>query len=337
MTTTTMLHRLRGANNEGVLLGVIILLLVLMAIVQPGALTWGFAGDIVRSGLVNLILAMGVLMVIIAGGIDVSFMAIAIFSGYATVQLMLALGLDGMWWPWLVAGGTGALLAIPNVILVAGFRVPTLMATLGTMTIIRGALLAFVGSSYTAVLPDGLNDLGQMSLFRLGTSPVSVLLIPVLLICVAIAALLSKTYYGRSIYAIGGDAEAAERAGVPVFRVTSAVFLISGFIAGIAGLVHITINRTANPFDLVGGELDVIAAVVIGGAVDTGGRGSVRGTILGVLLISIVRNSLIRLGVPSFWHVFAVGAVVLIGVSVQAISNRSRGLRTPILEAVQHG
>ena len=152
------------------------------------------------------------------------------------------------------------------------------------------------------------------------------------MIVIAVSFVLNRTYYGRSVYAIGGDPDAASRAGVPVLRVQTFLYLVSGIIAGIAGLIHVTINRTANPFDLVGGELNVIAAVVIGGALDTGGRGSVKGTVLGVFLIALMQNSLIRLGVPSFWHTFAVGTVVLVGVTVQALSNRRARQSSPILE-----
>lgn len=330
------MRNIRRFVSELTLLAVIALLLLTLFIGAPEALTMSFAGDIVRSALVNTILALGVLMVIISGGIDVSFMAIAVFSGYATVKIMIALGIDGMVWPWLLAAAIGAVLAIPNIILIAHYRVPTLMATLGTQTIIRGGLLAFVGSSYIASLPPRLDSVGTTRLLTLGATPVTVLIVPIIALVCAIAVFLSRTYYGRSIYALGGSLESAERAGIPIFRVQSAIYVISGMIAGFAGLVHMTVNRTANPFDLVGGELDVIAAVVIGGAVDTGGRGNVRGTLLGVLLISIVRNSLIRLGVPSFWHVFAVGVAVLIGVSLQALNNNRRIRRTPILEEALH-
>ncbi len=326
------LATLKGRNNEGILVLVILALLVFMAVAAPGSLSLGFAGDILRSGLVNMCLALGVLMVIISGGFDVSFMAIAITSAYASVLLVQRLGWDGGAAPFLISIGIGLIAALPNVLLIAYFRVPTLMATLGTQTIIRGILLAFVGSAYIAQLPSGLDAVGRASLFTLGSSPVSVLVIPIVVLCVAIAVFLSRTYYGRSIYAIGGDPEAADRAGIPVLRVQTLMLILAGGIAGFAGMVHVSLNRTANPFDLVGGELDVIAAVVIGGALDTGGRGSVKGTVLGVLLIALVKNSLIRLGVPSFWHTFAIGLVVLIGVAIQAISSRRRGHRTPILE-----
>ncbi|MDF1487925.1 ABC transporter permease [Tessaracoccus caeni] len=326
------LASLKGKNNEGVLVAVILALLVFMAVMAPGSLSLGFAGDIIRSGLVNMCLALGVLMVIIAGGFDVSFMAIAITAAYSTVLIMQSTSWDGSVTPFLVSIVIGLVFALPNVLLIAYYRVPTLMATLGTQTIIRGTLLAFVGSTYIAQLPSGLDAVGRASLFTLGSSPVSILILPIILLCVGIAFFLGKTYYGRAIYAIGGDPEAADRAGIPVFRVQALLLLLAGGIAGFAGMVHVSLNRTANPFDLVGGELDVIAAVVIGGALDTGGRGSVKGTVLGVLLIALVRNSLIRLGVASYWHTFAIGLVVLIGVAVQALSNRRRGHQTPILE-----
>ena len=311
------LASLKGKNNEGVLVAVILALLVFMAVMAPGSLSLGFAGDIIRSGLVNMCRALGVLMVIIAGGFDVSFMAIAITAAYSTVLIMQSTSWDGSVTPFLVSIVIGLI---------------ALMATLGTQTIIRGTLLAFVGSTYIAQLPSGLDAVGRASLFTLGSSPVSILILPIILLCVGIAFFLGKTYYGRAIYAIGGDPEAADRAGIPVFRVQALLLLLAGGIAGFAGMVHVSLNRTANPFDLVGGELDVIAAVVIGGALDTGGRGSVKGTVLGVLLIALVRNSLIRLGVASYWHTFAIGLVVLIGVAVQALSNRRRGHQTPILE-----
>lgn len=149
---------LKGKNNEGVLVAVILALLIFMAIMAPGSLNLAFAGDIIRSGLVNMCLALGVLMVIIAGGFDVSFMAIAITAAYSTVLIMQSTSWDGRITPFFVSITIGLVFALPNVILIAYYRVPTLMATLGTQTIIRGTLLAFVGSTYIAQLPAGLDS-----------------------------------------------------------------------------------------------------------------------------------------------------------------------------------
>jgi simple sugar transport system permease protein len=327
-----VLGRLRGRNNEGVLLLIILLLVGLVAVINPSALTLGMASDILRSAIVNMTLALGLLLIIVSGGIDVSFTAIAIFSGYGTVVVLQGLGIDNAVLPFAGAIVIGALLGILNAVLVAGFRLPTLIATLGTQGIIRGAMLAFVGSLYISTLPSALAGVGASNLVTLDSSPVNVLVIPVVILCFVLAFVLKKTMFGRSVYAIGGSAESAKRAGIRVGRVQTTIYVAAGAISGFAGMTHVTLSGHASPFELVGTELDVIAAVVIGGASDSGGRGSVQGVALGVLLIALIQNSLVRLGVPGFWHEGVVGLVILVGVAIQAQSRRIRNRRSMILE-----
>ncbi|MDJ1114551.1 ABC transporter permease [Microbacterium dauci] len=331
-SAAAVLGRLRGRNNEGVLLLIILLLIGLVAVINPSALTLGMASDILRSAIVNMTLALGLLLIIVSGGIDVSFTAIAIFSGYSTVVLMQSIGLDNPVLPFLGAIVIGALLGILNAVLVAGFRLPTLIATLGTQGIIRGALLALVGSLYISTLPASLAGVGATNLITLDSSPVNVLVIPVVVLCLVLAFVLKKTMFGRSVYAIGGSPESAKRAGIRVGRVQTTIYVAAGAISGFAGMTHVTVSGHASPFELVGTELDVIAAVVIGGASDSGGRGSVQGVALGVLLIALIQNSLVRLGVPGFWHEGVVGLVILVGVAIQAQSRRIRNKRSMILE-----
>ena len=138
--------------------------------------------------------------------------------------------------------------------------------------------------------------------------------------------------FGRSIYAIGGDVEAARRAGIKVERTQLAVYLIVGAIAAIAGMIYMIMGRSASPQELVGDELDIIAAVVLGGASIFGGRGSVRGTVLGVLLIQIINNSLILVGVPSAWQRTAVGVLLVLGVGLQAVSARRSAKVSAVLD-----
>jgi simple sugar transport system permease protein len=316
-----------------VLLLVTLAMLAVIMAVDPGAVSASLAGDIVRAAMDNMALALGVLLILLSGGIDVSFTAIAIFGGYATVTFMLDHNLDGGLWPFVVATLIGSLLGLGNALLVAGFRLQTLIATLAMQSIVWGSLLAFVGSTYHSTLPPALARTGQSQLLRLGDSPVSTLVVPVALIAVSLALVLRWTMFGRSVYAIGGDAEAAKRAGIRVGRVQTLVFAAAGALAGFAGMVHVTLVQHASPYELVGTELSVIAAVVIGGASDAGGRGSVQGTVLGVLLISLITNSLVRLGVPSFWQQAVEGLLILAGVAIQAQSRRRRTHRSPILEA----
>ena len=139
---------------------------------------------------------------------------------------------------------------------------------------------------------------------------------------------------GRSIYAIGGSELASVRLGLPVVKVKFFVYVLIGLIAGITGIVHSSQARVANPFDLVGSELNVLAAVVLGGTRITGGRGSVFGTLVGVFLVTMINNSLVLLGVPSYWERCVIGLLVLIGAGVPILvqrvqHNRNRAALVP--------
>ncbi len=327
--------RVGGENNEGLLLMLIALLLVITAIISPGSLTLQFAADIIRSGMVTMALALGLLLVIISGGMDVSFTAIAIFAGYGVVSIMARTGMDGAFWPFVAAAGVGLVLGALNAVLVAHYRMETLIATLGTQVIFRGILIAFIGDAYMSTLPPKLAGVGTASLFRMGGAPVSALIIPIILLTVALWYLLNRTMFGRSVFAIGGNKESARRIGIRVSRVQVGIYLLAGTLAGAAGMMHVALSQHASPFELVGTELNVIAAVVIGGASDAGGRGSVKGTIYGVVLVSLLQNSLVRLGISSYWHVFVIGAVILFAVAVQARAAARQATMGKILEEIE--
>jgi simple sugar transport system permease protein len=321
------LRKLRGSNNEGVLALVLLGLIVAMSIANPTFLTLNTGFSILRSAIVPVILALGVLIVVITGGVDVSFAAIAIFAGYTTVTFCLNAGFDpGLPGIFAIAIGVGLALGFINGIVIARFGLPTLIVTLGTQGLFFGAMFTFVGASYYADLPKSMASLATSNLFDVTTSTgrayLHVLVVPVLLLCMAVAWMLKRTMFGRSLYAIGGDSEAARRAGFQVKRTQVSVYMLVGALAAIAGVIHIVLSRSANPRDLVGGELDVIAAVILGGASIFGGRGSVTGTILGVLLIQVIQNSLLLVGVPSAWSRAAVGVLLIVGIGLQAIAAR---------------
>jgi simple sugar transport system permease protein len=147
--------------------------------------------------------------------------------------------------------------------------------------------------------------------------------------------MLKKTMFGLAIFAIGGDSESARRAGFPVVRIQVLVYMLVGVLAAIAGVFHVTLGRNANPQDLVGNELDVIAAVVLGGASVFGGRGSVSGTVLGVLLIQVINNSLILAGVPTAWQRAAVGVLLIVGVGIQALSEKRKNKRAFLTSSLE--
>lgn len=331
-------RRLRGSNNEGALVVFIVGLSIAVGISTPSFWSVSMLLNVLTNSMINVVFAMGVLIVIISGGIDVSFMAIGIFAGYSVIILTNATGIGASHAVvgFAIASGIGLGLGTLNAIAVAGLRIPTLIATLGTRGIFTGAMLVWIGSKVIPNYPDGLNGLSTNYLFTAhsasGDTRLSVMIVPAVLICILVGLLLRFTMIGRSIYAIGGDEESARRAGIPVAAIKVFIYLLVGLLAGFAGMMHVVQVRLANPYELVGGELDVIAAVVLGGASIFGGSGSVIGTALGVILISLVQNSLILLGVPSAWQRLAVGLLLLVGITAQALS-ASTGKRRRALAA----
>ncbi len=280
------------------------------------------------------LLAICFMLVLILGGIDMSFPAIAVASMYMTVSFLNALGLDlPLIVPFLLAGGIGAVFGSINGILIGILELPTLIITLGTMSLIHGGLVVFVGKSWISTLPKALVEFSKANIIQWTSSGgeiqglhASVLILVGIAILVGI--ILKYTWFGRSVFAIGGNLEVAKRHGIPVAKIRFLVFVFVGALGGIAGLLHGTLVRMANPFDIIGTELNVIAAVVLGGVSLSGGSGTIQGTILGVLLINIVNNSLILIGMPSYWQKFFIGAIVIL--STLFTANRGKMVRVNI-------
>jgi simple sugar transport system permease protein len=151
--------------------------------------------------------------------------------------------------------------------------------------------------------------------------------LPVSVLALVIAAvvtwwLLNRTMMGRGVFAMGGSLAIAERLGYNLRAIHLFVFGYTGLLAGVAGILHVSTNRLANPFDLVGTELDVIAAVILGGARITGGTGTVAGTLLGVVLVTLINSVLILIGVPSTWQKVIIGAFILVAGTLFALGRR---------------
>jgi simple sugar transport system permease protein len=277
--------------------------------------------DLLRSSTVIGIFALGVLVVLAAGGIDVSFTAIAAFTMYGLTKLVFN------YWPsapialiLFFGAFSGICLGLLNGYLVHYLKAPSLIVTIGTQYLFRGILLTFIGATFFMNIPVSMDQFGRLELIEIsiGTASQSQLtILPVFVLALLICSLLTwvilnRTLIGRAIYAIGGSLQIAERLGYNVKRVHLFVFGYSGFLAGLAGIIHVSSNRLANPFDLIGIELDVIAAVILGGARITGGTGTVIGTLLGVFLVILINNVLILAGVPSTWQKVIIGAFILI-------------------------
>jgi simple sugar transport system permease protein len=309
-------------------LALIILVCIVIGAMNPNFLQLAMVFDIIRACTVLGLFALGVMIVLAAGGIDVSFAAIAALTMYGITKLVLTQFPDTSMPVIMIAGaGGGALLGVLNGLLVDWLKAPSLIVTIGTQYLFRGVLLTFIGTVFFMNIPHSMDAFGKMALWRHDTATGLHAVLPATVLVLVAAALLTwwllnRTLMGRAVYAIGGSLPIAERLGYNLRAVHVFVFGYAGFLSGLAGIVHVSSTRLANPFDLVGTELDVIAAVILGGARITGGSGSVVGTLLGVLLVTLINNVLILAGVPSTWQKVIVGTFIVVAGAVFA-SKRS--------------
>jgi len=280
--------------------------------------------DILRSSTVTGLFALGVLIVLAAGGIDVSFTAIAVLTMYAITKAVLGYWPEAPFFLIISCGALiGALLGACNGFLIHRLKAPSLIVTIGTQYLLRGFLLTFVGTLFFMVIPQSMDGFGRIALLNYTSAEGAKAILPASVLVLAAAAavtwfLLKRTLMGRAIYAMGGSLAIAERLGYNLRVVHIFVFGYVGLLAGIGGIVHASTIRLASPFDLVGTEMDVIAAVILGGARITGGTGTVTGTLLGVILVTLINNVMILAGVPSTWQKAVIGSFILLAGAVFA-------------------
>jgi simple sugar transport system permease protein len=312
------------SRNETLVAVVIALFCIVASLSDPNFFTVTTLSDLLRASIVLGILAVGAMLVLISGGIDVSFTAVAVSAMYIATKTALTFWPDMPWQLiFMLSILTGAGLGAINGLFIAGFGLPTLIVTLGTLSVFRGFLLTFVGSERISALPPEMREFSRMMIARGTTQGGDFYSLPWSLaalagVIVLTAVILHKTMLGRSIFALGGSVESARRIGIDVRRTQFFVYVYAGALAGLAGILHGSMGRMADPFSLVGLELSVIAAVVLGGARLIGGYGTITGTLLGVGLIVLVQNSLIVIGIPSTWQSVTIGALILLGTGLPA-------------------
>lgn len=313
---------------ELVTLSFLVAICVVVAALNPAFLQPSTLIDIGRSSVVMGLFALGVFVILAAGGIDVSFTAIAALTMYSST-LLVSKHVPGL--PMVVivlmAVAGGAVLGVVNGLLVDALRVPSLIVTIGTQYLFRGVLLSFIGTVWIMSLPPQMGAFGRMPLLQFETASGATVTLPFYFVVLPLAALLTwwilnRTLMGRAIYAVGGNKDVAERLGYDLRTVHVFLFAYAGGLAALAGIIHVCANRQANPFDLVGTEINVIAAVVLGGARITGGTGSVLGTIFGVLLVVVVNSVLVLVGIPSTWQRLVVGSFILLAAAFFVMRER---------------
>lgn len=312
-------------RNEFYILIIIVVLACVIQAISGQFFTSNNLVDLLRSMIVPGMLAAGLFMVIVSGNIDVSFPYTAMLCMFAITKLFSDIQYQGsVFFAFLLAGVIGMFLGLINGVLAAWLKLPTLIITLGTCTIYLGFTQGVLKSSVISTLPTPLANMSNATLFSvvngstgLGSSmPVSIIFLVVIFLLVGF--IMKYTMLGRGIYAVGGDAIAAERAGFNVKLIRIFVFTFMGALGGIVGITQVTVSGMCqiNFFD--GYEMTIIAAVVLGGANIAGGSGSVLGTFLGVLLMKMISNNLILLGIPTNWSKFMTGVLIIAGVSMSA-------------------
>ncbi|MCM3698829.1 ABC transporter permease [Paenibacillus macerans] len=299
-------------GNIGIIF-VLLILCVVLSIVSPVFLTTENLITVLRQVSNNVFLALGMTLVMILGGIDLSVGAIVAVSGTLTVGFMVN---NGIPMPVAILLGVviGTLLGFFNGVIITQFKLPAFIVTLATMNIAQGIAYIYSGGRSARITNDAYTQLGTGKLF--GFLPLPVLYMVILIIIFIV--LLNKTKFGTNIFAIGGNREAARLSGVRIKKVEIAVYTLAGLLSALAGIVLSARMYSGQPSVGQGYEMDAIAACVLGGVSMAGGRGRISGTIFGVMIIGVVSNGLNLMGVSSFWQLLVKGLIILIAVLIDA-------------------
>ncbi|ONI38612.1 sugar ABC transporter permease [Candidatus Epulonipiscium fishelsonii] len=281
--------------------------------------------DIMRSMIVPSIYALCAFLAFISTGPDVSFPLVGALSSYLAIIITNLLGGNLPWIViYIIAIAFGCLMGFLNGYIIVKFKFSSLIVTLGTTSMFSGILLgAFEAERMD--LPTNLHAFGTQVLLSVqnketglgATLPMAFLIMVVLYIIVYFV--LNYTIVGRGIYAIGGDEISAERAGFDVSKIRIGIFVFNGALAAIGGMTYAVLSLRYLPTEYAGAEMVVIAAVILGGTRIMGGIGTLKGCILGTLLLNMVTNSLILVGISVYWQKVFIGAIIIIGTAIPAL------------------
>jgi erythritol transport system permease protein len=319
---------------EGRAFFALILIIVVFSILSPNYFSVANFLTMANHVAIYGLLSIGMLLVILNGGIDLSVGSVLALCGVVAGALLQGVSLEWagvilyppVWAVVVITCSLGAFVGAVNGVLIAYLKVPAFVATLGTLYVARGvALLMTNGLTYNNL--SGRPELGNtgfdwLGFNRIGGIPIGVIILAV--VAVVCHLVLTRTAFGRWLYASGGNERAAELSGVPTKGVKITVYVLSGVCAAIAGLVLSSQLTSAGPTAGTTYELTAIAAVVIGGAALTGGRGTVGGTMLGAFVIGFLSDGLVIVGVSSYWQTVFTGAVIVLAVLLNSIQYGAR-------------
>ncbi len=332
---------------EGRALIALILIIAIFAILSDNYLSTGNLTTITKQVAFNAIVALGMLLVILNGGIDLSVGSTVGLTGAIAGNLFRGVTIPftdttmfpSVWVIVVISIGVAMLVGLANGLLIAKLNLAPFIVTLGMLYVARGLTEVLLnGQNITNELSgqEGLGNTGFFSAFASRPLGLPISAWVMVLLAIVASILLTRTPFGRWLYATGSNERAAQLSGVPVKRVQIRIYVISAFCAGVVGVLQVA-NISSSTADLgTFYELNAIAAVVIGGAALSGGRGTVRGTIIGAFVIGFLANGLVIVGVSPFWQKVITGAVIILAVAVdqiQQIVQRRRLARRATINA----
>lgn len=308
-------------DNIGIIIALLAMcvFLVIFPTTRSTFLTQNNVFNILRQNASNLFLATGMTMVIILGGIDLSVGSVIALSGCVAAGCVVNMGLPEVA-AFLIAILIGAAVGMFNGVVICKTNIPPFIVTLASMNITKGIALVYTQGAPIRCMTDAFKFPGAG---YVGPIPTPVILM--LIIFVIAVMLVNRTHFGRHIYAVGGNAQAASFSGINVQKVKFWVYTFTGIMAGIAGVVIASRLYSGQPRSGEGAEMDAIAAVVVGGTSMSGGSGRLGGTLIGVLIIGVLNNGLNLMGVDSNWQYIVKGFVILLAVYVDFIRNKKAG------------
>lgn len=320
----------RGLRPHAVTLAALVILILLMSFLAPNFLTSGNLIDIIRINSIKGIMCIGMTFVLLTGGIDLSVGAVFAVSGavaasfisgsysdYVTSNLFKCSTVIAV----LIGLAAAAVLGLINGIVISKMKVEPFIATLAMMTFARGVTYLYTGGYPINFkpLPDDFAWLGKGAVFGIP--------VPALIFILVIAGggfLLKYTAYGRSLFAIGGNSEAARLSGVSTEKNLCVTYVIMGVLSGLSGIIMTSRVASASAVAGESYEMDVIAGVVLGGTLQTGGKGSVTGTVIGIFVFGVIENGLNILGLPTYFKLIIKGLVIILALGGRYIVPRKR-------------
>lgn len=310
--------------NNKILFATILTLSVLLSLFTNDFASIENLYDVINNYTMLMILACGLFVVLISGGIDISFPAITIISQYIMISLISTydVGFVGVF---IISSTVGVLLGFVNAVIINKLNVPSIIITISTLNIFYGALFYLTKGVWLYDYPTWFQE--EIIFIKAVTADdfvygLSFQTVIAIIAVVLTGLIVNKLSVGRKIYALGGNQDATSRIGFNILKLHLFVYGYMGFMAGLAGVVQAYTVQSVAPNSLLGYELTVLAAVVLGGASLSGGKGTLTGTIMGVALLAIIQNGLNLLNVSSYWQTIITGVIIIVSISATALGQR---------------